>query len=47
MPGDEIEVEYVEMVKGIEEEKRVAATVGPMDMFRGGFLFLFLERSKI
>lgn len=36
IPGDEIELEYVEMVKGIEEEKRLAATVGPMDMWRGG-----------
>ncbi|KAI0399012.1 general substrate transporter [Xylaria palmicola] len=33
-PG-ELEVEWVEMVKGIEEEKRTANTIGPLDMFKG------------
>ncbi|KAK3492003.1 uncharacterized protein B0T23DRAFT_395438 [Neurospora hispaniola] len=33
-----LEVEWVEMVKGIEEEKRLASTVGPLDMFRGSDL---------
>jgi MFS family permease len=32
---DEVELEYTEIVKGIEEEKRVAATLGPLDMFEG------------
>ncbi|GAP91493.1 putative general substrate transporter [Rosellinia necatrix] len=32
---EELEVEWVEMVKGIEEEKRTAATTGPLDMFKG------------
>ncbi|ORY63348.1 general substrate transporter [Pseudomassariella vexata] len=32
---DEFELEWTEMVKGIEEEKRNARTVGPLDMFRG------------
>ncbi|KAK3323362.1 general substrate transporter [Cercophora scortea] len=32
---EEIEVEFVEMVKGIEEEKRLASTLGPLDIFRG------------
>lgn len=29
-----IELEWTEMVKGIEEEKRLATTVGVLDMFR-------------
>jgi len=32
---EEFELEWIEMVKGIEEEKRMANTVGPIDMFRG------------
>jgi hypothetical protein len=32
---EELEVEWVEMVKGIEEEKRTAKTIGPLDMFKG------------
>ena len=35
MPEDELELEWVEMVKGIEEEKRTASTAGPLDMFKG------------
>jgi len=35
MKPEELELEFVEMVKGIEEEKKVAATVGPLDMFKG------------
>ncbi|KAI0160245.1 general substrate transporter [Xylariaceae sp. FL1272] len=31
----ELELEYVEMVNGIEEEKRTAKTIGPLDMFKG------------
>ncbi|EMR68135.1 putative general substrate transporter protein [Eutypa lata UCREL1] len=31
---EELELEWVEMVKGIEEEKRTASAVGPLDMFR-------------
>lgn len=30
-----VELEWVEMVKGIEEEKRTATTVGALDMFKG------------
>ncbi len=33
-PAD-LELEWVQMVKGIEEEKRIAKTVGPLDIFRG------------
>ncbi len=33
-PG-ELELEYAGIVKGIEEEKRISATVGPLDMFKG------------
>ncbi|RYP63926.1 hypothetical protein DL771_009038 [Monosporascus sp. 5C6A] len=33
--SEELELEWVEMVKGIEEEKRTAISVGPLDMFRG------------
>ncbi|KAI2619537.1 general substrate transporter [Hypomontagnella submonticulosa] len=29
------ELEWVEMVKGIEEEKQAANTIGPLDMFKG------------
>ncbi|KAI1751996.1 general substrate transporter [Xylaria castorea] len=32
---EELELEWVEMVKGIEEEKRTAETVGVLDMFKG------------
>lgn len=32
---EELELEWVEMAKGIEEEKRMVHTVGPLDMFRG------------
>lgn len=32
---EEFELEWVEMVKGIEEEKRLANTIGPLDQFRG------------
>ncbi|KAK3690548.1 general substrate transporter [Podospora appendiculata] len=32
------EVEWVEMVRGIEEEKRLARSVGPLDMFQGSDL---------
>ena len=33
----EIEVEFTEMINGIEEEKRLASTTGPLDMFKGKF----------
>lgn len=33
-PGG-FELEWVEMVKGIEEEKHTANTIGPLDMFKG------------
>ncbi|KAI0880315.1 general substrate transporter [Annulohypoxylon maeteangense] len=29
------EIEWIEMVKGIEEEKHTANTIGPLDMFKG------------
>ncbi|KAK4153774.1 hypothetical protein C8A00DRAFT_15027 [Chaetomidium leptoderma] len=32
---EQFELEWVEMVKGIEEEKKLASSVGPLDMFRG------------
>ncbi|KAI0020983.1 general substrate transporter [Xylariomycetidae sp. FL0641] len=32
---EQFELEWVEMVKGIEEEKRTAGTIGPLDMFKG------------
>lgn len=32
---EELELEWAEMVEGIEEEKRIAHTIGPLDMFRG------------
>lgn len=31
----QLELEWIEMVKGIEEEKKLANSVGPLDMFRG------------
>lgn len=33
MAPEIVEMEWVEMVRGIEEEKRLATTVGAMDMF--------------
>ncbi|KAI0195435.1 general substrate transporter [Astrocystis sublimbata] len=35
LPLEELELEWVEMVRGIEEEKRTAKTVGALDMFKG------------
>lgn len=35
VPPEIIELEWAEMVKGIEEEKRFATTVGAFDMFKG------------
>lgn len=35
VPPEFIELEWTEMVKGIEEEKRLATTVGALDMFKG------------
>lgn len=32
---EEFELEWVEMVKGIEEEKKLAQTIGPLDQYRG------------
>lgn len=32
---EELELEWVEMVKGIEEEKKLASTIGPLDQYRG------------
>lgn len=42
---EELELEWVEMVKGIEEEKRTASAVGPLDMFRGTYSTLFTPFS--
>lgn len=36
---DELELEFAEMVQGIEEERKLASSVGPLDMFRGTVLF--------
>ncbi|KAF2180366.1 general substrate transporter [Zopfia rhizophila CBS 207.26] len=33
--GDELELEWTEMIKGVEEEKRIAKNTPFMDMFRG------------
>lgn len=35
---EELELEWAEMVEGIAEEKRIAQTIGPLDMFRGSDL---------
>jgi MFS family permease len=32
---EDLELEWTEMVKGIEEEKQSVQTIGPLDMFRG------------
>ena len=32
---EELELEWVEMAKGIEEEQRTAKTIGPVDMYKG------------
>lgn len=39
MGYDDLELEWTEMVKGMEEEKRTAKTIGPFDMFRGESLY--------
>ena len=36
--GDELELEWSEMIRGVEEEKRVAKSTPFMDMFRGNDL---------
>lgn len=36
-----LEVEWAEMVKGVEEEKRIEGNVTALDMFRGEYLFNF------
>ncbi|KAK3345815.1 general substrate transporter [Lasiosphaeria hispida] len=38
MAAEDLELEWVEMVKGIEEEKKLARSTGPLDMFRGNDL---------
>ena len=38
LESEELELEWAEMVEGIEEEKRIAHTIGPLDMFRGSDL---------
>ncbi|KAH9897475.1 general substrate transporter [Xylariomycetidae sp. FL2044] len=35
LTAEQLELEWVEMVKGIEEEKKMASTIGPLDMFKG------------
>ncbi|KAK5653410.1 hypothetical protein OQA88_8895 [Cercophora sp. LCS_1] len=35
---NELDIEFTEMIKGIQEEKRVSSTVGPLDMFKGSDL---------
>lgn len=35
---EELELEWAEMVRGIEEERRLASTAGPLDQFRGADL---------
>lgn len=34
---EHLELEWTEMVQGIEDEKRAARTIGPLDMFRGEY----------
>lgn len=41
------ELEWVEMVKGIEEEKQAANTIGPLDMFKGMLEFPSLINPMI
>lgn len=33
--AEELELEWVEMVRGIEEERKLARTIGPLDQYRG------------
>ncbi|KIH86454.1 sugar transporter [Sporothrix brasiliensis 5110] len=35
LPAEQLELEWVEMARGIEAEKRVASSIGPVDMYRG------------
>lgn len=41
------ELEWVEMVKGIEEEKHTANTIGPLDMFKGAASFLHFSNFRM
>jgi hypothetical protein len=34
---EHLEREWAEMVQGIEDERRAARTIGPLDMFRGEY----------
>lgn len=34
---EDLEVEWVEMAKGIEEEKRMSKKIGALDMFKGAY----------
>lgn len=44
---EELELEWVEMIRGIEEEKRTASAVGPLDMFRGRQHFLLVHHTDL
>lgn len=46
LPPEEFEVEWVEMVKGIEEEKRMAERIGALDMFKGAHARLTLPSFR-
>lgn len=37
MRPEDFELEWVEVVKGIEEERKLARTTGPLDMFQGTY----------
>lgn len=43
----ELELEWAEMVRGIEEEKRTAKTIGPLDMYRGMKVPLFPDSFQV
>ncbi len=52
---EQFELEWVEMVKGIEEEKKLAGSVGPLEMFKGmhgqkfmkNYVLTFMNREQL
>lgn len=50
VPAEYVELEFAEMVKGVEEEKDLATTVGALNMFKGGqhhALFVTLPAANV
>jgi MFS family permease len=44
LTAEELEIEWAEMIRGMEEEKKIAKSVGWVDMFRGWRLLAYNSR---